>query len=278
MPVVEVAVAAEGAYVPHSAALVHSALEACPRGHVRIHYLHGRSLRRRARSMLRWTAGRGGGEIVFHEIAPERLAGLPVSGRYTAAMWYRILLPELLPGVERVLYLDVDTIVLDDLSPLWRLDLGGRLVAAVTNVFEDWSRHRPEQLGIAARDYFNSGVLLLNLDEMRVARATEALREVAARQAGVPGWPDQDALNIVLGGRRLELHPRWNAMNSVLALPGAESVYGDRALAEARARPAIRHFEGPEHNKPWHPESRVPGRELYLSHRRATPWRLKRLS
>ena len=109
---IHVACAAEGAYVAHSAAMLHSAR--FQGGDVHVHYLHGPAFREQDafRAFL-------GAHIDFYEVAPERVADLPADPRFTDAMWHRILLPELLGDLDRVLYLDVDTIVLDDLRPLW---------------------------------------------------------------------------------------------------------------------------------------------------------------
>jgi lipopolysaccharide biosynthesis glycosyltransferase len=222
--------------------------------------------------LLREMVERAGGSIVLHAIPDARVAGLPSQTLFTPAMWYRILLPELLPDVERVLYMDVDTIALDSLSPLWDLDLGDAYVAAVTNVFQPNHLHRPAELGLAGPEvYFNSGVLVLNLDAMRRDGAADGVREYALGHPEIE-WPDQDALNVVLGERRLALHPRWNLMNSVLIFDHAKSVFGADVVAEAIANPAIRHFEGPSVNKPWHYLCGREMREVYERHRRATPW------
>lgn len=253
MSVLDVAIAVRGDYVKRLGPLLAS-LSVQP---VRVHVLHGplapwRRVRlRRAR---------------LHRIAERRVAGLPVDGYFTAAMWYRILLPELLPGSDRVLYLDADTLVLDDLAPLAELDLGDAPVAAVTNVFEVWrGTAHTDRLGLDRAGYFNSGVLLLNLRELRRSGAMDDLRRVVAERGDDLLWPDQDALNLVLGARRLELHPRWNAMNALWTLDNADEVHGAQRAAEARERPAIRHFEGPGANKPWDPESTVPHRDAWLS-------------
>jgi lipopolysaccharide biosynthesis glycosyltransferase len=266
----DVACAVQGAYVPHSAAMLHSVLAEG----VRAHYLHGPGLRRASRRRLQRVADRRGGEIVFWEIADERVAGLRVHGYFTSAMWYRILLPELLVDVERVLYLDADTLALDAIGPLWDVDLDGALVAAVTNVFEPWrGREHTDALGLEQDAYFNSGVLLLHLEEMRRSGTVAELRRVAAARADDLLWPDQDVLNLVLGPRRVPLAPRWNAMNSVLLFDNAVDVFGEEAVREAREHPAIRHFEGPGANKPWDSGANVPHVEDYRAHRRATPWR-----
>jgi lipopolysaccharide biosynthesis glycosyltransferase len=111
----------------------------------------------------------------------------------------------------------------------------------------------------------------LNLAAMRADGTTGRLRAFALEHSDLL-WPDQDTLNLVLGEQRVHLHPRWNAMNSVLLFDNATEYFNDERLAEARARPAIRHFEGPGPNKPWHVGSTTPHRDAYFVHRRASPW------
>jgi lipopolysaccharide biosynthesis glycosyltransferase len=272
-----VSCAVQGGYVAHSAAMLRSVLAHRGGHELVVHYLHGPTLPRRDGKRLERMVHRGGGELRLHEIADDRVAALPAAGYFTAAMWYRIFLPELVPEADRVLYLDVDTIAVDALAPLWDVDLSRAWLGAVTNVFEPWHAGRPAALGLAGPDvYFNSGVLLLNLEELRRDRCTGALYDFAVEHAAELQWPDQDALNVVLGARRVALHPRWNAMNSVMLFDSAADVFGAEAVREARARPAIRHFEGPSINKPWHLECTRPHRGAYRRHRLRTPWPLYR--
>ena len=273
MSELHVACAAETNYVAHSAALIHSLLDRHGGGGVHVHYLHGPEFPAHERGLLEEMVGRLDGAIDFHAIAHEQVAGLPSHSRFTSAMWYRTFLPDLLPTTERALYLDVDTIVADSLVPLLEIDLADNWVAAVTNVFQHNHFHRPHELGLAGRNsYFNSGVLLMNLDAMRRDSRGPAIRECAREAGAAFEWPDQDALNVVLGSRRLSLHPRWNVMNAVLHFAEAERVFGTAAVEEARRDPAIRHYEGPDENKPWDYRCPRAMRELYLRHRRGTPW------
>jgi SAM-dependent methyltransferase len=201
------------------------------------------------------------------------LTELPVQDLFGPAMWYRVALPELLPAVSKVLYLDIDTIVLDRLAPLWELDLHGHLLAAVTNVPMPWHVHRASELGLDPSHYFNSGVLLMNLDLMRRQDFATQLTDCVRTSADSLLWPDQDALNLMSAGRRLELHPRWNCMNSFRSNRStAASLFGEDALDEALRAPAIRHFEGPGANKPWHLLHDRQEQRLYAQHRGATPW------
>jgi lipopolysaccharide biosynthesis glycosyltransferase len=261
-----VSCAAEGEYVVHCAAMLDSVLFHQD-GDVEVHFLHGPDMPDASAELLQRVVGAGGGRIRFHEIGDSRLEGLPVVEQFTPAMWYRIFLPELLPEVDRILYLDCDAIAADSLDPLWEIDLGDHYLGAVTNIFQRNHVHRPAELGLdGPQVYFNSGVLLMNLDQMRRDRCTAALLAYARAHARELEWPDQDALNVVLGERRLELHPRWNVMNSMFAFNAARRAFGRKALRDARRTPGIRHFEGPAANKPWDPECNAPLSELYVRH------------
>ena len=273
MDPLHVSCAVEGGYVIHSAALLHSVLANAGERPVQVHYLHGPGFPGRSAELLQEMVTGLDGRISFLEIADEQVADLPHSAQFTSAMWHRTFLDELLPGVDRVLYLDVDTLVLDELEPLWTTHLGDSYLGAVTNVFEHRFLHRPADLGLPGPEvYFNSGVLLLNLDSMRRDGSGAAVRAYAREQGPQLEWPDQDALNVVLGRRRVPLHPRWNAMNSVMNFFWAPEVFPPGEVDLARRLPGIRHFEGPGPNKPWHYLCNQAFREAYAEHRRHTPW------
>jgi lipopolysaccharide biosynthesis glycosyltransferase len=267
-----VSCAADARYVPHSAAMLHSVLTHSGENGVTVHFLRGHGVTAEDARRLAGMVTAHGGEISFLDLPEQKVAGLPTMDEIGSAMWYRLFLTELLPDVARVLYLDVDTIVLDTLGPLWETDLEGCHVAAVTNVFQEDHIPLPARLGLEPRDYFNSGVLLMNLDLMRRDGCTATLVEYARANAARLIWPDQDALNAVLGPTRRRLAPRWNCMTSVLRFPWAAYVFSAEELEAARRRPAIRHFEGPSVNKPWHLLCDGDQREDYFEHRRATPW------
>lgn len=268
-----IACAARIDYVPHSASMLHSVLSHSAGEPVHIHFLHGDDLPGDYCVRLAGMVEAAGGEISFLPISDDLVSGLRTREGLPAAHWYRIFLPRLLPELERVLYLDGDLIARESVRPLWQKDLGDNYLAAVTNVFQRDHVHRPADLGLPPdQSYFNSGVLLMNLELMRREGCTAALVDWAHGHWEKLAWPEQDALNVVLGGRRVELRPRWNCMNSILLFPWSADVFGAEAVEEARRNPAIRHFEGPSVNKPWHYMCERDMRQLYFAHRRHTPW------
>ena len=264
-------------YLPHAATMLHSMLAQAGDMEVRAHLLHGPSMPRDDAQRVVEMVERGGGTLSLHEIAGDRIAGLPAveHAGIPTTMWYRIFLPELLDDVDRILYVDVDTVAVDSLVPLWQTDLGDHYLAAVTNVWEPWNAGYPTRLGMPLEGpgaYFNSGVILMNLELMRRDDCTRRLQEWAREHSSEIIWGDQDALNALLGDRRLGLHPRWNCMNSILTFAEAIDVFGADAVEEARTRPGIRHFEGPGANKPWHILCDPDVADAYLRHRAQTPW------
>jgi lipopolysaccharide biosynthesis glycosyltransferase len=127
----------------------------------------------------------------------------------------RLSMPEALADVPLAMYLDVDVHVLDDLRPLLATPMDGGPLAAVRDAVNPVLTAGPalpgwRRLGLpASREYFNSGVMLLDLPACRGTFA-EAKRFVRERREHVRYW-DQDALNFVVADRWRRLERRWNA-------------------------------------------------------------------
>lgn len=175
---------------------------------VRIHLLTGESFSAQEEGLLQLLRD----SYVNLTIIRHRMEETLFSGRdYEHSLWskaafYRLLLPELLPEVKVCLYLDSDTLIVDDIMPLWEFDLSGCYLAGV---FEDISAVRPHTVGkqIPGIDtYINSGVLLLNLDLMR----RDSLQEKLMGGEMDAAAPDQDLLNIVCYGKIRLLPPEYN--------------------------------------------------------------------
>jgi FkbM family methyltransferase len=267
---IHVACATDEAFAPHCATMLRSLLAHASPPAVRIHVLHGaRTLGATTRDRLERMVAEAGAALDWLEVPDALIADFPRQ-RFHVACWYRILLPTLLPRVERVLYLDSDTLVLQDLAPLWATDLQGRLFGAVVNPLYAFMPDRSAELGLAApAEYLNSGVLLMDLARMRADGTAERVRRYAMEHPQNV-WPEQDALSVVCRGAWLPLHPRWNAQSTVFDLrPGRLPFAPDEALA-ARRDPAVVHFIGP--HKPWHYLCRHPLRRRYADFRRQTPW------
>lgn len=140
----------------------------------------------------------------------------PLSEYFPQAIYFRYLLPEILPiEIDKVLYLDCDTVAINDLKPLWDIDISDNPIAAVQDANGDdiYNRNRIE---IFDGKYLNSGVLLMNLNIWRkedcFCKLTSYIKEFPERCE----FPDQDALNAIFHERTRWLSFRYN-FQSVLS-------------------------------------------------------------
>ena len=97
------------------------------------------------------------------------LASAPTTDRYPQEMYYRIFAARYLPQeIERILYLDPDIVVNGRLEELYNTDIDGYLLAAATHVREMMRKINVLRLGMHEEGtYINSGVLLMNLKQLR---------------------------------------------------------------------------------------------------------------
>lgn len=142
-----------------------------------------------------------------------RLQGIYTDPRYTEAASFRLLLPELLPEYDAIVYIDCDVIVRQDIGQLYReTALGDHYLAAVFEAPIEKQAERFRALGCDPERYFNSGFLLMNLAQMRKEGVSARLLE--ACRVDWLEFPDQDALNQVCQGRVLPLSPVHNGIRT----------------------------------------------------------------
>ncbi len=254
----------------------------------------------RASTRERLTLSWDGLDVRWVQPSYDRLEDLPVSGHASVANYVRLLAADLLPAsLERVLYLDVDLLVLTNLTELWHTPFDGALALAAQDVSLPWidaalqpdfERRRPyvkvpepirnyRELGLDGRGkYLNSGVLLIDLAAWREEDLAEQfLRCVQENREHLRLW-DQYVLNVVLAGRWSEIHPTWNGQIQVLDYPGwQESPYDEATHEQVIRTPKILHFAA--HVKPWQYDWPYPHADRYFEYLDRTPyagWRPRR--
>ncbi len=123
------------------------------------------------------------------------------------ANYFRIYLPKFLPPtIDKIIYLDSDTIVLGRLDELWNSDIKNYALAAVeyTNV------ERIKALQLDSQKYINSGVLVVNLKDWRERNFTEIATDFITRNPQLVKFWDQDAINVLLEQNIKYLDIKWN--------------------------------------------------------------------
>ena len=150
-------------------------------------------------------------DAVFPHTLPEIVDVIDVSGqkwfsengpnyhsRWSYMSMMRLALHELLPDEKLVLWMDVDTIVNKDIGDLFDTDMEGCYVAAA----EEPIRSKDPFV------YFNSGVMLMDLEKLRDGMAEEMIRVINTRRMR---FPDQDVVNLLCQTKIKKISPYYNS-------------------------------------------------------------------
>lgn len=274
MSPITIITAANANYVPHVAAMLHSLFTHNPDESFVITFLHRADLEAVCRNQLAALCSRSNAEFHAVQVSASLLNGLPLSKSYPEEAWYRVILPDLLPQLGRVLWLDADVIVLKPIRALWETNLEGKLLAACPNALLYKDLRRIGKMGISDRSrYFNTGVLLLDLGGMRTEGSVTLLREAAVRHRAWIRNADQDVLNPVFHMRYRRLPLYWNVLtSSYFNVAETVSVHGMAEYKEALRAPRIVHFTGNAAGRPWEYRCAHPYRDTYLRHRAEAGW------
>lgn len=195
-------------------------------------------------------------DVFEYELCPVKVdeslfANAPVSKRYPQEMYYRLCAPALLPDtIDKILYLDPDMLVINSIRPLWELNIDNYIFAAASHTtgLEIASNINKIRLGTDS-EYFNSGVLLINLNRGREKINVNDIFEYTKKHKNELLLPDQDVLNALYGNEILGLDDTiWNydarKYNNYYIKSGGEADY-----EWVMKNTAILHFCG--RAKPW---------------------------
>lgn len=191
---------------------------------VTVHFLHDYSLSTDNRRFLMQLVRRYGQQIVFHDVGKkyrERLEKLEEDIKWmdkylkqplNQAMWYRLFVGEIMPEMERLIYLDGDTIVNMDIKELWDEEIGENGLSAVADtVIQEEHYSWLVKKGLYEEEkYFNSGVLLMNpklFGKGILEKGTAFLKENE-----LVDYPDQDILNYFYGDGCCLLPEKYNTL------------------------------------------------------------------
>ena len=164
--------------------------------------------------------------LVWHSmdtVIPEGI-NLPLDrSSYPLNIYMRLFIPYFIPEeIEKVLYLDVDMIVQEDITTVFENELGDNVIAAVqdsriVNFENSWGGiNNYEALGfIGKTKYFNTGLILMQTKKWREQDITTKVIECINNNKKYVNYPDQYGLNVVLANQWLELNPLWNHFSPI---------------------------------------------------------------
>lgn len=264
--------AADNQFADALTVMIYSVLKTSSSKNIKLYVLDG-GISLLAKNRISTLVNERGNQIKFLKMDENMFKGYLVSERLTQAIYYRLLIPDLLLGenVQKAIYLDCDLILNADISELWNVELGRNVLAAVAETNEGCryvSSPRAlrlyKELGIPEKNkYFNSGVLVMNLEEWRKRNITAKVCNYLTENCEQVIYHDQDGLNAILWDSWLELPTDWNVMSYLFITEHKHQVINmeKETVEQLRRKPKIVHFTG--WKKPWIEECVHPYASLY---------------
>jgi len=212
-----------------------------------------------------------GAKISFRTIDLSVFKGFPVwkpmqdsPNKYVP--YYRLCLADLLPEIERIIYLDTDIVVQGDIAKLYDLEFAKDQFIAGVNDMD--SEELKEKISTSA--YINSGVILFDLATIRRIKLNvveESIKILQNFRERISLNIDQDLINIIFNDHIRLLDISWNAQ-SVGTPRGFKLGYDDKSIEKN-----IIHFIAS--HKPWMFNCKSGYQHLYFRYLSYTPWKLK---
>ena len=211
--------------------------------------------------------------LKFLEIDLEILKDCPTNDKihYGNIMMYaRLLLPSMLPNLDKVIYLDCDLVVCKDLISLWETGVNDVAVAMAPDLlYQDKATLR--RLGVNNGKYLNAGVIVMNLDYWRKHDVQNRLLAYIIDKGNELIYNDQDSLNVILQKERIQLPVKYNVTpyhyhKNLEYYPAKLR----EEIQKSRLDPVIFHYLGPV--KPWSLGCYLPGKQLFKKYQKASRW------
>lgn len=189
-----------------------------------------------------------GGKVSFIKIDEDDYKDMYTSYQYSQAIYYRLALPNLL-NKKKCIYVDCDLLFLDDIEKLWNINLNGHPVGAIEDIGLTTSKKRflekQKSIGLkAGSSYFNSGVVIMDLEQWREKSYSSLAMELAANNDFTSH--DQDVLNKLFMDNWEQIDLRWNVIPPITYMyPKIIFNKKERERSiRARKNPGILHYAG----------------------------------
>ncbi|MBP1863028.1 glycosyltransferase family 8 protein [Clostridium tetanomorphum] len=203
-----------------------------------------------------------------------------ISQRWPISAFTRLFSGQLLPiELDRILYLDCDTIIEGDISPLDNFDMQGKVLCGIKDCI---GKTYKQNIGLPGDGlYVNAGVLLLDLNKLREIDILKEIKKYLNKYTSIINYADQDILNGVFSSVAGVLSPEYNVM-TLLAVYSYEDVkklrfptnfYTKKEVENAVKHSKIIHYTTCMLNvRPWFSNSRHPYVNEFAKYKAISPW------
>jgi len=268
METANILMCANAEYAQHLAVSLVSLLENNDWGHFNIVVVGSQELIDESKRIRDSVSKYSNFEIEFRKRSDDEDVNLPLNKHYSVDNYSRIWVGNYFPReTKRVLYLDSDLIIVDSIRDLYYQDLRNNIVGAVSIAGSDRSSflNVPMKYG-----YFNSGVILIDLEKWRNEGVYSRLIEYIRGNADKLIDADQDALNACLYDQRYPLDYVWNVISPYF-WDEWKSDLSPEDISRIRRDAKIIHFNGA--SKPWSFHNRHPRKSDYYKYLSLTEWK-----
>lgn len=252
---INIALASDDNYAQHIAVVIASIMSNTTTKNI-CFYILSDSISNIKKDKIQETADSFGAKIVFLELSMNTMFdNFYTSGHLSKATYFRLNITNLVgPEVKKIIYMDVDIIVLGDVAELWNYNMHDYPVAATMDLglmsSKRSMKNKKENLGILPKDnYFNAGILVIDVDKWRHNTYTEDVIKLASTQHY--RHHDQDALNKVFHKNWQSIPIKWDVLPPVYNL-FPKLIFNSRfkqLALDAKRNACIIHYAG--RYKPW---------------------------
>lgn len=207
-------------------------------------------------------------KIIFIDI-DEVTEGFERSDNYFISSYARLFASKI-PDLDKIIYIDCDTIVANSLSELWEIDLKGLLFAGVRDTI---SLEHALSIGLGQNhQYINAGVLLMNVSLMRELNFPEHTIKLVKKNNGKIPHEDQGIINILARDRIKVIDPKYNLMpqffmytqKQICSLYNLNDFYSSESIIASRKNPVIVHFINKFYGRPWEIDCTHPLKDKFI--------------
>ena len=135
---------------------------------------------------------------------------------FTLTIYFRLFIPSMFPQYDKGIYIDSDVVLTDDIAKLFDIDIGENYIGACNDLsiadIPPLVAYTEKAVGVNAKEYINSGVLLMNLKKMRDDDLEGHFLSLLNKYHFDSIAPDQDYLNAICNGKIYYLEEKWDTM------------------------------------------------------------------
>lgn len=211
----------------------------------------------------------------FEDLCPE--LSIVYTGRHIQSVYAKLFFGNL-ENIDKIIYLDSDTIINGSLQSMWDIDLENHYFCLHKTITKSVTK----KLKLNYFDpFFNDGIAIVNCQLLRKDNLKYKFIDFINKFNGVPPFLSEGVINVVCKNKISILPPRFNYFSvfflfsfqelNILAME--EEYISEELFIEESLNPIIIHYLAEWFNRPWHSNCIHPMKDLYIKYKEMSPWK-----